>query len=54
MMTCTTLYLVLTQVAAIRHSAFKIDTPISDNIDYRILMPVSQITHKNEHEKIQR
>ena len=28
----------------------KIDTPISENIDYRILMPVSQITHKNEHE----
>ena len=44
------LYLVATPVAAIRLRAIKIDTPISDDIDYRILMPVSQITHKNEHE----
>ena len=33
--------------AGIRLRAVKIDTPISDDIDYRI--PVSQISHKNEH-----
>ena len=38
------LYLVLTPVAVIR---FKIDTPISDGSNFLI----SQITHKNEHEK---
>ena len=41
------LYLVATPVVAIRLRAVKIDTPISDDIDYRI--PVSQISHKNEH-----